>query len=384
MIAQVLHSDDTDFLNYLSKKYLAEAIRAHKNLFIEIRNVPEKIFNESELFLEEFKRTRTLFYSQQSDEKFDLIFILNSLSTFSNHLNELILIKNNNLASEIIGAIDNYYRVSEYKIGNKLFSFEKPYLMGILNVTPDSFSDGGKYLNHHDAVNRAIEMIDDGADIIDIGGESTRPGSEPVSVEEEQRRVLPVIKEILEKRPDAILSIDTYKSEVAAKALEAGVKIVNDISAFTFDPEIADVCSQYDATAVLMHIKGTPKTMQSNTEYNEIISDIFGFLKRQSDFAVQKGIRNIIIDPGIGFGKSVSDNFKIIKRLRDFKSLGYPILIGVSRKSFIGKTLDLETEKRDLPTAAIEAVSILNSARIIRTHNVKNGKQIIKLLSEII
>lgn len=384
MITQILHSDDLDFLDYISKKYSNYSLANHKNLFLEVRDLPVNIFKESELFLQEFIKSKKLYYRKVDDQKSDIIFLIDSLETLSNYFEQIILIKQNVLAQEILGAINNYSEIKKYQIGNKVISFDKPYLMGILNVTPDSFSDGGKFNNLDDAVTHAIEMINDGADIIDIGGESTRPGSEPVSAEEEIKRVIPVIKEILNKKPEAILSIDTYKSKVAAKALEAGVKIVNDISAFTFDTEIADVCRHFGATAILMHIKGTPKTMQNNIEYNEIISDIYDFLKLQTDYALGKGIQNIIIDPGIGFGKTVKDNFKIVKRLKDFKSLGYPILIGVSRKSFIGKTLNLEVEERDLPTAAIEAVSILNSARIIRTHNVKNGKQIIKLLSEII
>ncbi|BDQ01917.1 dihydropteroate synthase [Ignavibacterium sp.] len=384
MITQILHSDDLDFLDYISKKYSNYSLANHKNLFLEVRNLPVNIFKESELFLQEFIKSKKLYYRKVDDQKSDIIFLIDSLETLSNYFQQIILIKQNVLAQEILGAINNYSEIKKFQIGNKVFSFDKPYLMGILNVTPDSFSDGGKFNNLDDAVTHAIEMINDGADIIDIGGESTRPGSEPVSAEEEIKRVIPVIKEILNKKPEAILSIDTYKSKVAAKALEAGVKIVNDISAFTFDPEVADVCSHFGATAILMHIKGTPKTMQTSIEYKEIISDIYDFLKLQIDYALGKGIQNIIIDPGIGFGKTVKDNFKIVKRLKDFKSLGYPILIGVSRKSFIGKTLNLEVEERDLPTAAIEAVSILNSARIIRTHNVKNGKQIIKLLIEII
>lgn len=384
MVAQILHSNDSDFLIYLSKKYLNNSISNQKNFFIEVRHVPENIFRESELFLQEFIKSKKLFYINETDEKYDLLFIFDSFDLIKDHFQQIISLEYSPLAKEILGAIEKYFGNKEYEIGNKLFSFTQPYLMGILNVTPDSFSDGGKYINSNDAVTYALKMIDDGADIIDIGGESTRPGSEPITAEEEIKRVIPVINEILIKRPEAILSIDTYKSKVAAKALESGAKIVNDISGFTFDPEIADVCSHYKATAVLMHIKGTPKTMQNHIEYKELISDIYDFLRIQTEFALQKGLQNIIIDPGIGFGKTVLDNFKIIKRLKDLKSLGYPILIGVSKKSFIGKTLNIEVEERELPTAAIEAVSILNSARIIRTHNVKNGIQIIKLLTKII
>ncbi len=382
MITQILHSSDSDLLNYLKNKYSNDKLLNHQNFLIEIRDISGDIFLQSKPIFSEFIRAEKFYSTEKSNDKFDLLFLTDSLEQISEQFNHP-LIRNNSISHEILGAISRYFSTKTYNIGNKSFTFTKPFLMGILNVTPDSFSDGGKYINYENAVNHALEMIDEGADIIDIGGESTRPGSEPVTAEEELNRVIPVIREILNKRPDTLLSIDTYKSRVASKALEAGAKIVNDISGFSFDPGIAEVCKHYKATAILMHIRGTPKTMQNNTEYDEVISDIYDFLKIQTDFALKKGIENIIIDPGIGFGKSVKDNFKIIKRLKDFKSLGFPILIGVSRKSFIGKTLNLEINKRDLPTAVVEAVAVFSGARIIRTHNVKNGKQIIKLLSEL-
>ncbi|MGQ9642987.1 MAG: dihydropteroate synthase [Ignavibacterium sp.] len=384
MITQILHRDDIALLKYLSNKYLHDLSSDYSNYFLEIRNIPIKLFNDSNLMLQEFFHNKSLLKSSKSNQSVDLIFLFDSLKKQLLKFQELSLIKSNSLAKEILGCINKYFFVPEFKIGEKLFSFDKPYLMGILNVTPDSFSDGGKYLTEDLAVNHALEMINDGADIIDIGGESSRPGSEPISADEEISRVIPVIQKILDTKPEAIISVDTYKSKVAEIALQSGAKIINDISGFTFDPEIADICAHYNATVVLMHIKGTPKTMQLNPVYDEVVTEIYDFLNSQVTIAKNKGIKNIIIDPGIGFGKSVKDNFTIIKRLKDFKSLGCPILIGVSRKSFIGKTLNLEVEQRDLPTAAMEAVSIFNSARIIRTHDVKNGKQIIKLLSEII
>lgn len=384
MIAQILHRDDITLWKYLSDKYSHDFSGVYTNYLLEIRQVPYKLFNDSNLLLQEFFRTKSLLKIEKNNQSVDLIFLIDSLENQINKFQELSLIKSNSLVEEILDCINNYLQVPEYKIGEKLFSFDKPYLMGILNVTPDSFSDGGKYLTEEQAVYHALEMIQDGADIIDIGGESSRPGSEPITADEEIGRVIPVIQKILERKPEAIISVDTYKSKVAEIALQSGAKIINDISGFTFDPEIADICAHYNASVVLMHIKGTPKTMQLNPEYNEVVSEIYDFLHSQVIFAKSKGIENVIIDPGIGFGKSVRDNFSIIKRLKDFKSIGCPILIGVSRKSFIGKILNLEVEQRDLPTEAMEAVSIFNSARIIRTHNVKNGKQIIKLLSEII
>ena len=384
MIAQILHRDDIALLKYLSNKYLHDLSADYSNYFLELRNIPIKLFNDSNLILQEFFNNKSLFKSEKNNQSVDLIFLFDSLEKQSRKFQELSLIKSNSLVDETLRCINKYFFVPEFKIGEKPFYFDKPYLMGILNVTPDSFSDGGKYLTEDLAVNHALEMINDGADIIDIGGESSRPGSEPISVDEEISRVIPVIQKILDTKPEAIISVDTYKSKVAEMALQSGAKIINDISGFTFDPEIADICAHYNAIVVLMHIKGTPKTMQLNPVYDEVVTEIYDFLNSQVTFAKSKGIKNIIIDPGIGFGKSVKDNFTIIKRLKDFKSIGCPILIGVSRKSFIGKTLNLEVEQRDLPTAVMEAVSIFNSARIIRTHNVKNGKQIIKLLNEII
>ncbi|MCJ7553616.1 MAG: dihydropteroate synthase, partial [Ignavibacteriaceae bacterium] len=263
---------------------------------------------------------------------------------------------------------------------NRLFTFNKPYIMGILNITPDSFSDGGKYQDYESAVEHALNMIDDGADFLDIGGESTRPGSEPISIDEEIKRTIPVIKEIKKLRPDCVISIDTTKSEVAKKALENGASIVNDISALTFDKNIASIVQKFDAGLVLMHIKGTPKNMQDSPKYDNVIREVYDFLYEQTNFAVQKGIKKIFVDPGIGFGKRVEDNFEILKRLADFKSLGFPILIGLSRKSFIGKTLVLQVDQRDVQSTILESISVLNSARIIRTHNVKLALQSTRLL----
>lgn len=384
MIAQIFHCEDKSLFEYLSKKYSYNFQPNKQNFLLEIRGVQSNLFNESKIFLEDFIHSKRLLYIEDLNQNYDLIFRLDLLSLLREKILELKIIISNLLLEEILVTIDNYFNTPQFLIGEKSFSFDKPYLMGILNVTPDSFSDGGKYLSTDLAVAHAIEMLDDGVDIIDIGGESSRPGSEPVSAEEEMNRVIPIIKRILDKKPEAIISVDTYKSSVAKATLKSGAKIINDISGFSFDPEIADVCAQYNATAILMHIKGTPKTMQLNPDYDEIISEIYDFLKKQIDYARSRGVTKIIIDPGIGFGKTVEDNFTILKRLKDFKSLGCPILIGVSRKSFIGKTLNLEVDQRDLPTSAMEAIAILNSARIIRTHNVKNGKQIIKLLSEII
>ena len=275
------------------------------------------------------------------------------------------------------------YQFKKYKIGNRLFDFSKAYVMGILNVTPDSFSDGGLYLNEDDAVNHALKMIEERVDIIDIGGESTRPGSETVDEDEEINRVVPVLKKILDKKNDIIISVDTTKSKVAEEALKNGAQIINDISGLTFDSEMIDVVKKNNASVIIMHIKGTPKSMQQNPYYDNVVKEVFGFLKAQSQKAEQEGISNIIVDPGIGFGKRVQDNFELIKNLSEFKALNYPILIGLSRKSFLGKTLNLKIDGRDNATAILEGIALNNGARIIRTHNVKNGVQVCKLLNQI-
>ena len=257
-------------------------------------------------------------------------------------------------------------------------------IMGIVNVTPDSFSDGGKYFSLDNAVDRALKLIDDGADIIDIGGESTRPGSDPVSADEEINRTIPVIKKITNLRKDVIISIDTTKSNVAKQALDSGAQIINDISGLTFDNNMINTAKEFDAAVVIMHIKGNPKTMQDNPHYNDVVKEVFNFLLVQSKKAKQNGIEKIIVDPGIGFGKNIDDNFILIKNLDYFQSLSYPVMIGVSKKSFIGKTLSLDSDEREIGTVVLETISILKSARIIRTHNVKYCSQIVKLAAHIL
>jgi dihydropteroate synthase len=271
-----------------------------------------------------------------------------------------------------------------YNFKNKELRIDLPKIMGIVNVTPDSFSDGGKYFSHEDAINHALKLLDEGADIIDIGGESTRPGSDSVSLEEELNRTMPVIKSILHLRKDTIISIDTTKSEVAKQALDTGAQIINDISGLTFDDNMIQVAKEYDAGVVIMHIKGNPKSMQDNPDYIDVIKEVYDFLLVQSIKLKQTGVDKIIVDPGIGFGKRIEDNFSLIKNLEYFQSLGYPVMVGLSKKSFIGRTLNLEINQRDVGTVIMETISILKSARIIRTHNVKYCNQIVKLASHIL
>ena len=272
----------------------------------------------------------------------------------------------------------------KYNFNNIDLNFSLPKIMGIVNVTPDSFSDGGKYYSIDDAINHALNLIDDGADIIDVGGESSRPGSGPVTLEDELRRTIPVIKRILETRKDVLISIDTTKSEVANQALDCGAVIINDISGLTFDSKMLEVAKSYNAGVVLMHIKGNPKIMQNNPDYDNLITEVYNFLQQQSTKAKENGIEKIILDPGIGFGKTVEHNFELIKRLDEFNKIGYPLMIGLSKKSFLGKTLNLIPDEREIGTIIMETVSVLKSARIIRTHNVKYCKQMVKLVEHIL
>jgi dihydropteroate synthase len=257
-------------------------------------------------------------------------------------------------------------------------------IMGILNVTPDSFSDGGLFLNAQEAVLHGIRMVEEGADILDVGGESTRPGSEPVSLEEESRRVLPVI-EGLAKRVKVPLSIDTTKSQVAERALEAGAALVNDTSGLQDDPRISTVAAKNGAALVLMHRKGQPKVMQKDPRYDDLIGEIASFLKASARKAKEAGVGEdqIIIDPGLGFGKTLEHNVYILNHLEELSSLGMPVLVGPSRKSFIGKILDLPVEGRLEGTAAAVAAAVLKGAAVVRVHDVKEMVRVVRVADAI-
>lgn len=268
------------------------------------------------------------------------------------------------------------------------FSFDfskKTYIMGILNVTPDSFSDGGLYYDTSSAIERAYRMVDEGADIIDIGGESTRPGSEQVTIGEELRRTIPVIESLAGKLTIP-LSIDTYKSEVAKRALDAGASMVNDISGLRFDPEMLEVVSEYKVPVVIMHIKGTPKNMQQNPVYEALLPEIMDYIRMSIQIAEQSGISGdkIIIDPGIGFGKTFDHNLEIINNLHEFTLLEKPIMVGPSRKAFIGKILgDVPATERLEGTAATVVICIMNGANIVRVHDVKEIVKVVKVVDAI-
>ena len=265
--------------------------------------------------------------------------------------------------------------------GDYLLEFNgRTHLMGILNVTPDSFSDGGMFIDKKTAVEHGIRLAGEGADIIDVGGESTRPRAEPVSLEEELKRVIPVIRE-LAGEVDVPISIDTYKSEVAQEAIDAGASIINDISGLRFDDRMAGLAAETGVALVVMHIKGTPRDMQVDPHYDELLKEIGDYLSRSIEIAVEAGVKkeNVIIDPGIGFGKRIEDNFILIKNLKYFRALGQPLLIGPSRKSFLWKTLNVSTDETLEATAAATAASVLSGADLIRAHDVKEISKAIKI-----
>lgn len=252
----------------------------------------------------------------------------------------------------------------------------RTHIMGVINCTPDSFYAGSRTPEPMMAVERALQMVDEGADILDVGGESSRPGADPVPEDEEIRRVIPVIA-ALRKRVSVLISVDTVKASVARQAFEAGADILNDISALQFDPQMAAVAADVHAPVVLMHIKGKPKTMQVNPVYENVIAEMVQYFENRIAFAMAQGIKreNIIIDPGIGFGKRLQDNYEIIRRLYEFRKLERPILVGPSRKSFIGRVLNLPPEECGEGTLAAVVAAVLNGAHILRVHDVKAAKR---------
>jgi dihydropteroate synthase len=255
--------------------------------------------------------------------------------------------------------------------GHHLHLDRRTYIMGVINCTPDSFYAASRRREVADAVAAGVRMVDEGADLLDVGGESTRPGSDPVSAEEEKERVLPVI-EALRSQVNVPISIDTYKAEVAREALEAGAHMVNDISGLRFDPEMADVVREFEVPVVVMHMKGRPKDMQVNPDYDDLMGELYDYFVQRVDFCEAKGIprERVVIDPGIGFGKRYEHNYEIIRRLRELADLGQPVLLGPSRKSFIGAALGLPPEERLEGTAAAVALGIQNGAHIVRVHDV--------------
>ncbi|MEA1981553.1 MAG: dihydropteroate synthase [candidate division Zixibacteria bacterium] len=265
-------------------------------------------------------------------------------------------------------------------------SKNRPLVMGILNITPDSFSDGNKYLDTELACEYAFRMASDGADIIDIGGESSRPGAEPITIEEEQKRILPVLKKIRHELSIPI-SVDTYHSETAQKAIDLGADIINDISALRFDSEMINIIINYKVPVILMHMKGTPRDMQKDPFYQDCIKEIVDFFDERIAYCKQNGIdkNRLIIDPGIGFGKRLADNLVIMKNIDNLKKFDIPVMIGTSRKSFIGMITKNDNPASDRIGGSISSAvaSIINGANIVRVHDVKETVEAVKVLEAI-
>ena len=265
-----------------------------------------------------------------------------------------------------------------------LQSPSKTLVMGVLNLTPDSFSDGGLFTTKEKALDHCLKMINEGADLIDVGGESTRPGSDPLSINEELDRTIPIIEKI-RSYTDCTISIDSYKSEVVEAALNVGANIVNDISGLTFDHNMAELISQKNAPIIMMHINGKPKIMQENPRYDNLLKDILDFFSRQLELAQSVGIDSskIILDPGLGFGKKVEHNFELIRKLPQICALGFPVLVGPSRKSFIGEALNLPINDRIEGTMASITASVINGARIVRVHDIQKTRRTVTITEKI-
>ncbi|WMN10710.1 dihydropteroate synthase [Marivirga salinae] len=264
-----------------------------------------------------------------------------------------------------------------------LIDLSSPKVMGIINATPDSFYDGGKNVNLEKAVLTATKMLEDGADIIDIGGYSTKPNAEEVSVDEEVKRVIPLIKTLIHKFPDIVISIDTFRSKVAEKAVEAGASIINDVSGGNLDKEMFETVAKLKVPYILMHMRGTPATMQKMTDYNHLIKEIVLELSQKLEILRSLQVNDVIIDPGFGFAKSLAQNYEILNNLSYFKQLECPILVGVSRKSMIYKLLDVEAVDALNGTTALNMVALLNGGHILRVHDVKEAVETVKIYNQL-
>lgn len=273
-----------------------------------------------------------------------------------------------------------------WRVGERVFDCaERTLIMGILNVTPDSFSEDGHFFDPGEAVRHATQMISDGVDVVDVGGESTRPGSDPVPADDEIRRVLPVIEGIAQNNPDVPISIDTRKAEVADRALAAGVTIVNDVSAGG-DPVMFDVVRKHDAAIVLMHMKGEPKTMQQSPEYEDVVGEVHEYLRERIEAAEFAGIEaeRIAIDPGIGFGKNLEHNLELMRGIGAFLDLGRPVLVGPSRKRFIGTILDVPEDERVEGTIGAVAWLVSRGAHVVRVHDVGEVVRAVRVIDAIV
>lgn len=277
---------------------------------------------------------------------------------------------------------DTYFSPKQtLNFNGTLFELSSPIVMGILNITPDSFFDGGRYLDEKQIMDRCEKMLSEGATIIDIGAYSSRPGATDISAEEEQERLAKALQPIRKSFPGAIISVDTFRADVARYVVqEFNVNMINDISAGELDPQMFETVASCNVPYILMHMKGTPQTMQQNTNYDNLINDIIRYLAQRINLAVQAGIKDIIVDPGFGFGKTTEQNFRLLANLGDFKIFQRPILVGLSRKSMVYKTLETTPENALNGTLTLETIALLNGANILRVHDVKETVEMLKIL----
>ncbi|MFC2111483.1 dihydropteroate synthase [Bacteroidota bacterium] len=281
-------------------------------------------------------------------------------------------------------AKDTFFsRKGSLNCNGNLLTICKPLLMGILNITPDSFYDGGNYIEEENWISQTRKMLSEGADIIDIGAVSTRPGSIDISEEEELQRLIPVIQSLKKEFPDIIISVDTYRSNVARQVVKEGASIINDISAGTFDEQMIQTIVELNVPYIIMHIKGTPENMQQNPVYEDIIKEIILFLSIQINKCKKAGINDLIIDPGFGFGKTVEHNYQILKNLEMFKIFELPILVGISRKSMINKILEIKPNDALNGTTSLNTIALMKGADILRVHDLKQASETIKIVSEL-
>lgn len=265
------------------------------------------------------------------------------------------------------------------KYGGNFSTDEQPLVMGVINLTPDSFYDGNRYNSTENALNQADRLVKEGADILDLGAVSTRPGAADVSKQEELKRLIPTLESIIKKHPQIPVSVDTYRTETAKQSLNSGADIINDISGGTFDKNMIPTVEKFRTTYVLMHIKGKPDNMQINPQYDDVVEEIKGFFNKQLSLFQNIKKTDIILDPGFGFGKTLENNYSLLKRLEEFKSFGYPVLAGVSRKSMINKVLGTKPENALNGTTVVNTMALMHGAKILRVHDVKEAVEAVKL-----
>lgn len=362
------------FRRYGAKYNIFRELHETDLLALEIRGMDYKLAQKIKRII--LSNKEICYTTGKKGDHFADLLSLGSFFIFKEFAKEIIAIGDEDCGQKVAHTIQNMneYNNRSININGISYHLDSAHLVGIVNVTPDSFSDGGKYLKPEDAIQHGLELIESGAEILDIGGESSRPGSDPVPDDEEINRVIPVIEGLLRLKKEITISIDTTSARVAAEALKLGAKMVNDISSFSNDGEMLKTVKQFDAAMVLMHMKGTPKSMQTAPSYaGDVVAEVYDYLLHKTETARKAGIKEIMIDPGIGFGKSVMDNYELLKRLNEFRGIGFPIFVGLSQKSFIGKALKLNLGQRDNPTLVAETLAIRNGARFVRTHNVKQA-----------